>query len=85
MSASISEQDKHCSSSVIEFKCNDHIALVNADVPSASYVAKLTGLSPFKKYNCTARVKNIVGASQSTEIKLFSTKQDGKRVSDCSH
>lgn len=80
VSALLSERDKHCVSSSIVFRCDEHFVEVDADVASAIYIAKLTGLSPFRKYNCSAKARNNVGTSQSTEVKIFSTKQDGKHL-----
>lgn len=78
ISTTISEDDKQCTSTNIEFTCDNVTVVVNVEVLKAEYEAKLTELRPFTNYNCMARVTNIVGASEWTEVKIFPTKQDGE-------
>jgi hypothetical protein len=47
------------------------------EVLKSQYVGELTGLHPFMKYNCSAKVRNNLGVSESTEVAVFHTKQDG--------
>jgi hypothetical protein len=86
MSTRISEDDKQCNSTQVEFTCNDKVAIVDVVLLSEGYVGSITGLRPFTKFNCSARVRNGVGVSESTDIKVFPTKQDGSlflKVSTC--
>lgn len=78
VSATISDDDKQCMSTVVEFVCNDIAIIVSAEVLSTLYVGKITGLSPFKSYNCSASVQNKLGVSERTEIQVFATNQDGE-------
>jgi hypothetical protein len=78
LSTTISEDDKQCNSTAIEFTCNDVTVVVNVELLNSEYVGKLTGLHPFMKYNCSAKVRNNVGISESTDVAVFHTKQDGE-------
>lgn len=78
LSAMISEDDRQCSTAAIEFSCNNDTLIVKAELFTSQFVGNLTGLSPFKKYKCFARVVNKNGLSERTEVQVFATKQDGK-------
>lgn len=81
ISTSISDNDKHCDSTRIEFTCDNITAVLNVESAKTEYLAKLTGFSPFTTYNCSARVRNNLGVSESTDVEAFQTKQDGDN--DC--
>lgn len=51
---------------------------MNIELLKSEYTGKLTGLHPFMKYNCSAKVRNNVGVSESTDVAVFHTKQDGE-------
>lgn len=78
ISTRISKDDKHCRSTSIEFMCNNQTVAITAELSTASYFATLTELNPFTKYNCSARVRNNAGVSESTDVEVFSTKQEGE-------
>lgn len=78
LSTTIPGDDKQCQSAVIEFTCNDKTVIVNASHLQTEYVGTITALNPFKTFNCSARVKNNVGASESTDVEMFATMQDGE-------
>lgn len=77
-STTISEDDKQCKSTNIEFTCDNVTVVVNVEVLTAEYVGRLTELRPFTNYNCMARVTNVIGASEWTDVEVFPTKQDGE-------
>ena len=74
----LSDDDKQCKSTAVEFLCDNFALIVNAEVLTSKYVGKITGLSPFSSYNCSARVLNKRGVSNRTEAQQFATKQDGE-------
>ena len=78
LSASISEDDKQCNSTAIEFTCDDVTVSINVELLKSEYVGKLTELHPFMSYNCSAKVRNNAGISESTDVAVFHTKQDGE-------
>lgn len=85
ITTTISDRDKQCNSTAIEFTCNELTVVVDVELYNANYVARLTGLSPFRKFNCSARVTNEIGWSESTDVQVFSTKQDGKIMMEFMH
>lgn len=78
LSTSISEDDKQCNSTSIEFTCDDVTVATRVEQQTSEYIGKLTGLHPFMKYNCSAKVRNSLGVSESAEVAVFHTKQDGE-------
>lgn len=78
LSATISDDDKQCTSTAVVFLCNNITLTVNEEVLTSQYIGKITGLSPFTKFNCSARVQNNLGFSERTDVQVFATKQDGE-------
>lgn len=67
------------------FTCNEAQVTVNVDLLQEEYLGKVTGLRPFTKYNCSVHVRNTVGVSESTEVQIFTTDQDGESRANFIH
>lgn len=62
----------------MEITCNSRTVKVEVSTAQLEYVAILTGLRPFTSFNCSAKVRNNAGDSESTDVQVFSTQQDGE-------
>lgn len=77
-SIEITENEKHCNSSVIEVMCGDVTSEEIVNIIKSEYFVQLSNLTPATEYSCSTRVRNSIGVSPSTETELFSTRKNGE-------